>query len=281
MHCNKCGYELGSSPFCPHCGAPATQQQQRQQMLEQQQQIQWQQQQQQQQWQQQSLELTPKKSKKPLIIAIIIAVILVAAAALILFFALSNDSEKDDSEENKSKSSFQSSDDDNDKEEDKEDKEAEESSKLDDEKDESSSSQAVEQLTYEDYALTLLNDYGEAIINCDSDLYLSILPDTVAKHTSTAHSDVEEMLQSQRNFFEKAYGSNLSFSYAIDYFTKLDNYEIEELNDDIEDKYGSREAIDEAYAIDYTQAIASADGSTYSTGSAVIVFVNGQWYLYI
>ncbi len=32
MLCNNCGYDIGNSPFCSHCGTPATQAQQRQQL---------------------------------------------------------------------------------------------------------------------------------------------------------------------------------------------------------------------------------------------------------
>lgn len=265
MLCNKCGHDLGSSPFCTHCGTPATQAQQRQQMIEQPtpaptdySQV----------WQQ-PLEITKKddKSKKGIIITIIIILIFIAAAVAVIYFAVSNNSEDDDSSEDDYSFSEIV---DNDKDDD--------SNKNDDDDSEELNSDI--EPTVEECALQLLEDYNYSIINCDGELYTSITLEMVVRRTIEHQGSVEAALESQSNFFKDIYGDNPELTFSIDYCTKLDEYEIDEFNNDLADKYGARALIDEAYIIDYTKTFGEGTEG-YSTARATILLVEDKWYIYI
>lgn len=142
-------------------------------------------------------------------------------------------------------------------------------------------------------AKKLLNSYGDAIIEEDVDLYMSVYSPTYIDYMVDDYEEygswygyddyeefVEEYLGEYLEELEDEYGNDLKFSFKITETKELDEDDIEDIEDEMDEEYGDNDKIEKAYEVEFEYTLKGDDDDDEDDGEMTMIQVDGEWYIY-
>ncbi len=133
-----------------------------------------------------------------------------------------------------------------------------------------------------------INNYIDVMIKGKVDKIEKLAPkeyweyyeDTYDKDIDDVEKEAEDMVELIIDMLEDGYGKNIKVSYKVTKEDKLTESELNKIREGANSKYEiTRKSITEGYEIDADMTIKGDDDEMTSEGSAVVVKINGSWYL--
>lgn len=139
-------------------------------------------------------------------------------------------------------------------------------------------------------AKKLLENYTDAIVEEDPELYLSLYPETYIEYLEDEMVDwygyddaeeyAEEYIGDYLDELEDGYGRDLKFSFKIVECEEVDKDDLEDLEEEMEELFGDSEKVEKAYEVEFEYTIEGDDDDDEDDGDMVIIKIDGEWYIH-
>ncbi len=130
----------------------------------------------------------------------------------------------------------------------------------------------------------LLNKQAKAVMKEDVDAYIKTLPECILKVYEDAaggahdfEDALDQSLSDKYDYYEEEYDDGFKVSFNVIETRKMDEDTLDDANDYFEEIFD--EEITKAYTGVYEMTIKGDDGKKYSYGEAILVKVDGEWFL--
>lgn len=120
-----------------------------------------------------------------------------------------------------------------------------------------------------------IKNYFDGLNKCDAKMYASAYP----KFIQIEKSIKDKTLKDRKKNLERTYGDNLKYSYEILLDKELKEYELENVEDYLYEKYKESTSIKKGYEVKVKERI-SGDNDFDETTEAIYVYnIDGDWYI--